>query len=74
MVIEIDIFETQILNRIKKGNNKVLEIPCDTYYTLLAYCEQQEDYETCILLKKIENVVTNKTMFDYFDEYVKKGI
>lgn len=73
MAIEIDIFELQVLNRIKNGKSKVQEIPVDTYYTLLAYCEEQEDYETCGKLKLIEDKISNKTMFDYFDEFVKEG-
>lgn len=71
-MIDIDIFELQILSKIKKDHLKVKMIPIDIYYSLLAYCEEREDYFSCIKLRDIEDRISPTTMLEYFDTFVSK--
>jgi hypothetical protein len=60
-------FEHKVLSRIVlTPPNEIKLIPVDLYYSLLAYCEQEEDYERCIILRDISEKTVDMTIDEYY--------
>jgi muramidase (phage lysozyme) len=70
--MELQFLEKTILTKIKSSRiENVLMLPCDIWASLLYYCEQTEDYTSCILLRDIEDKVIIKTLSELLNEYDK---
>ncbi len=48
-------------------------IPVDIYAALIYYCEGIEDYETCVILRDLEDKVTIKTLSEFFEEFEREA-
>lgn len=69
---KLQFVEKLVLEKIKKGE-QVLMIPIDIYTSILLFCEQTEDYETCIILDNLIDKVQLKTTFSFYDEFVSQN-
>lgn len=65
--IQLTEWEDKVLTLVMVSSVEEIKfIPIDLYYTLLAYCEQEEDYVRCIVLRDLETKITDMTCEEYY--------